>query len=221
MTAEETPQGPAPRNPDNIEPDKPTGGHPIVAVVGGILALWLILWVVIPNPKDQPTDPTTGQTTITPGMTTGTPSAPHVTSRTVAVLPEFNAVAVLVPPDTTDEQVAQLLQRFKKARIDETLVQYIPPTSKGDKLGPHAIADIYVFSENEWATVEMLKVLAKGPHAGSGGDHKGGPSFTDVAGRVRGHYTINLHEAEHRDRASLGYADEDGGHKGKSYRELF
>lgn len=221
MTTEETPQDSAPRNPDAIDPDKPTGGHPVAAVVGGIVALWLILWIVIPNPKDQPTDPTSGQTTTTPGMTTGTPSAPHVTSRTVAVLPEFNTVAVLVPPDTTDEQVAQLLQRFKKARLDETLVQYIPPTSKGDKLGPHAIADIYVFSENEWATVEILKILAKGPHDSTEGEKKAGTSFSEAVGRVRGHYTINLHEAERRDRASLGYADEDGGNHGKNYRELF
>src|SRR3989442_5592759 len=135
------------RNPSAPEPDKPTGGHPIAAVVGGILALWLTLWIVIATPKHQPIDPKTGETKTTPGMTTGTPSAPHVTSRTVAVLPDYNAVAVLVPPDTTDEQVAQLLQRFKKARLDETLEQYIPPTTKGNKLSPHAITHFYVFSE--------------------------------------------------------------------------
>src|SRR5207247_9626638 len=137
-------------HPNAPHSDTPAGGPPGVAVVGGILALWLILWIVIPNPKDQPTDPKTGLTTITPGLTTGIPSAPHVTSRTVAVLADYNAVAVLVPPDTTDEQVAQLLQRFKKARLDETLEQYIPPTSKGNKLGPDAIADLYVLPEGAW-----------------------------------------------------------------------
>src|SRR3989449_3915090 len=130
-------------NPIAPEPDTPTGGHPIAAVVGGIRALWLILWIVIPNPKDQPIDPKTGQTAVTPGMTTGTPSAPHVTSRTVAVLRDYNAVAVLVPPDTTDEQVVQLLRRFKKARLDETLAQHIPSTTKGDKLGPPATPRTY------------------------------------------------------------------------------
>lgn len=222
MTQEEAPRDPAPaRNPDDIAPDKPTGGHPVVAVVGAISILTLILWVVIPNPNDQPINPATGETKSTPGMTSGTPAAPHVSSRTVALLPEFNAVAVLVPPDTTDEQVEQLLQRFKKARLDETLVQYIPPTIKGDKLGQHAIADIYVFSEKEWASVEILKVLAKGPHDGAEGEKKPGTSFSEVAGRVRGHYAINLHDAERRDRASLGYADEDGGHLSKNYKELF
>ena len=209
------------RNPSAPEPGKPTGGHPIVAAVGGILTLWLILWVVIPNPRDQPTDPTTGQTTATPGLTTGTPGAPHVTSRTVAVLPAYNAVAVLVPPDTTDEQVAQLLQRFKKARQDETLPQYIPPTSKGDKLGPHAIADIYVFSETAWATADSLLILARGPHSPSDPGKKSGRTFPDAIGRVRGHYVINLHEAEHRDRASIGYADEEGQIHGPNYKELF
>jgi hypothetical protein len=40
-------------------------------------------------------------------------------------------------------------------------------------------------------------------------------------GRVRGHYVINLHEAEHRDRVSLGYADEDSGIHSSNYKELF
>ena len=209
------------RNPSAPEPGKPTGGHPVAAVIGGICALWLVLWIVIPNPKEQPTDPTTGQTTTTPGMTTGTPSAPHVTSRTVAVLPDYDAVAVLVPPDTTDEQVAQLLRRFKKARIDETLVQYIPPTTKGDKLGPHAIADIYVFSEKEWATADTLQRIAPGPHSPADPKTTGGPTFAEAIGHVRGRYVINLHEAGRRDRASLGYADEDSDTHSPAYKELF
>src|SRR2546427_9417031 len=96
------------RNPSAPEPDKPTGGHPIAAVVGGILALWLILWIVIPNPKDQPIDPKTGETKTTPRMTTGTPSAPHVTSRTVAGLRGYKPGAGLLPPATTHAQVVQL-----------------------------------------------------------------------------------------------------------------
>jgi len=205
------------RTPGGPAPDQPTGGHPIKAVLGGILLLWLILWIVIPNPKDQPIDPKTGVTERTPGMTTGTPNVPHVTSRAAAALPEFNAAAILVPPDTTDDQIAHLLQRFKQARVDQTLVQYVPPTTKGDKLGPHAIADIYIFSESEWATPQVLRDLARGPHSGD----KKGLAFKDVVRHVRGHYVINLHEAEHRDRGSLGYADEDGSTYGTNYRELF
>jgi hypothetical protein len=152
-------------------------------------------------------------------MTSGTSNVPHVTSRTVAVLPELNAVAVLVPPDTTNEQIAHLLERFKRARIDETLVQYVPPTTKGDKLGPHTIADIYIFSESQWATPEALRALAEGPH--NRGNKPGTLSFRDVVKYVRGHYVINLHEAEHRDRGSLGYADEAGSAYGTDYKELF
>ena len=205
------------RAPDGPAPDQPTGGHPVKAVLGGILLLWLILWVVIPNPKDQPIDPKTGVTERTPGMTTGTPNVPHVTSRAAAVLSEFNAVAVLVPPDTTSDQVAHLLQRFKRARVDGTLVQYVPPTTRGDKLGPHAIADIYIFSESEWATPQALKALARGPHNGDREEL----AFKDVVRHVRGHYAINLHEAERRDRGSVGYADDDGSTYGTEYKELF
>jgi hypothetical protein len=206
------------RVPGGPAPEQPTGGHPIKAVIGGILALWAILWVVIPNPKDQPVNPTTGVTERTPGMTSGKPNIPHVTSRTVAVLPEYNSAAVLVPPDTTKEQIAYLLEQFKRARINETLVHYVPATSKGDKLGPHAVADIYVFSEKEWATADALRKLAKGPHNEDG---KQDLSFKDLVAHVRGHYVINLHEAEHRDRGSLGYADERGSTYGTHYEELF
>ena len=205
------------RAPGGPAPDQPTGGHPIKAVLGGILVLWLILWIIIPNPKEQPIDPKTGMMERTPGMTTGTPNVPHVTSRPAAVLMEFNAAAVLVPPDTTKEQVAHLLERFKRARIDQTIGQYVPPTSTGDKLGPHAIADIYIFSETEWATADALKALARGPHVGD----KQGLNFRDVVPHIRGHYVINLHDPEHRDRASIGYADEDGSAYGTDYKELF
>jgi hypothetical protein len=205
------------RAPGGPAPDQPTGGHPVKAVLGGILVLWLILWVIIPNPKEQPIDPKTGMTERTPGMTTGKPNLPHVTSRPAAVLLEFNAAAVVVPPDTTSDQVAHLLQRFKQARVDQTLVQYVPPTIKGDKLGPHAIADIYIFSEKEWATAETLRAIARGSQAGD----KQGLNFRDVVPHIRGHYVINLHEPEHRDRGSLGYADEAGTTYGTGYKELF
>ena len=118
-------------------------------------------------------------------------------------------------------QVSQLLVRFKKARFDETLVQYIPPTTKGDKLGPHAIADIYVFSEREWATPDTLRIVALGPHSPRDAKKKSVPTFAETISHVRGHYVINLHEAEHRERGSLGYADEDGGTQTPRYKELF
>src|SRR5439155_5401785 len=134
-------------------------------------------------------------------------------------LPDFNAVAVLVPPDTTDEQVGHLLSRFKTARIDGTLRQYIPATSRG-KLGPHAIPDIYVFSDGKWATPPALRAVVEvRPNAA---DAKiGGMTFDEVAPHVRGHYMINLHEPDHRDRASVGYADEEAGYRAPGYRELF
>src|SRR3989442_1534804 len=44
------------RNPNAPDPDKPTGGDPLLAVVGGILPPSLVLSIVIPNPHDQPTE---------------------------------------------------------------------------------------------------------------------------------------------------------------------
>ena len=71
----------------------------------------------------------------------------------------------------------------------------------------------------EWATSETLRALARGPH--SRDDKPGVLSFSDVVTHVRGHYGINLHEAEHRDRGSIGYADEAGSAHGTDYKELF
>ena len=71
MADDQAQGGPASyRAPGGPAPDEPTRGHPVKAMLGGILVLWLFLWIIIPNPKDQPIDPTTGATKTTPGMTT-------------------------------------------------------------------------------------------------------------------------------------------------------
>ena len=69
MADDQAQGGPASyRAPGGPAPDEPTRGHPVKAMLGGILVLWLFLWIIIPNPKDQPIDPTTGATKTTPGV---------------------------------------------------------------------------------------------------------------------------------------------------------
>ena len=116
--------------------------------------------------------------------------------------------------------------RFAKEHIENLAESAAPeavrePAEVTKPTGSHAIADIYVFSETEWATADSLLTLARGPHGPPAPAKKGGRTFAETIGLVRGHYVINLHEAEHRDRASIGYADEDGQVHGPNYRELF
>jgi hypothetical protein len=63
--------------------------------------------------------------------------------------------------------------------------------------------------------------VALGPHSPQDPKKKGGPTFAEAISHVRGRYVINLHEAEHRERGSIGYADEDGGTHAPNYKELF
>ena len=67
--------------------------------------------------------------------------------------------SVVVPKNTTNEQLESLIRYFKKARTDKTLQlsKYLPPTTKkgvilsDNGLDGYASLDIYIFNEQEWA----------------------------------------------------------------------
>jgi hypothetical protein len=60
--------------------------------------------------------------------------------------------SLLVPKDTTNEQVEALIRHFRDARKGGYLSKLIPPTTKGGKQGDYAAVQLYVFSEQEWAS---------------------------------------------------------------------
>jgi hypothetical protein len=103
--------------------------------------------------------------------------------------------------------------------LDQTLPQLIPPTTPGHKLGEHAIADIYVYSDPKYADPEAVRVLARGAHA-PGELYPQAIPFEEAMEQVRGHYRIDLNDTGHPDQASLGFADESGVHS-RHYKPLF
>ena len=209
MDTEQNPgQGP-------YEEGKRAGAHPFVVIVGIIAGLWLLMWLYVPSSKQKPGSvPERTQTTPVEDIET----AP-VMFKVKAVLPELNAVGILVPPEATESQIAGLLKRLRSARLSDTLSSLIPATTPGHKLGEHAIADIYIFSDKQFARPDVIAVLARGAHT-PGDLYPQAVPFEVAMEHVRGHYRIDLNDTGHPDEASVGFADESGVHS-KTYRHLF
>jgi hypothetical protein len=136
-----------------------------------------------------------------------------------ATIADVNAVSVVVPPQATDSQIVGLLKRLKQARLANALSTHIPPTTPGHKLGAHAVAEIYIFSDPRHATADAVRVLARGAHT-PGKLYPQAIPFEEAMEQVRGFYRIDLNDTGHPDKASIGFADESGVHS-KHYREIF
>lgn len=197
---------------------KRAGAHPLVVLFGVIIGLWLLIAIFLPNPKEKhgtvPDNPEGTQRT-----TAEEPEAAPVMFRVVATIPDVNAISILVPSEATNSQIIGLLRRFRQARLSNKLTELLPPTTPGHKLGEHAIADIYVFSNQKYATPETVRVLARGAHA-PGELYPQAIPFEVAMEQVRGHYRIDLNDPGNPDRGSLGFADESGVHS-KHFRRLF
>jgi hypothetical protein len=197
---------------------KRAGAHPLLVFFGIILGLWLLIAVFLPNPKKDrqgavPENPENVQ------KSAEEPDAAPVMYRVEATAPDVNAISVVVPPQATTSQIIGLLKRFRDARIHNTLSDLLPPTTPGHKLGPHAIADIYIFSDPAYAAPDAVRVLARGAHV-PGELYPQAIPFEVAMEQVRGHYRIDLNDTGNPDRASVGFADESGVHS-KHYRRLF
>jgi hypothetical protein len=197
------------------EEGKRAGAHPALVIVGIIAGLWILMWLYVPSSKQKPG--------FVPAPMQGAPvediEAAPVMFKVKTVMPELNAVGILVPHQATESQVAGLLKRFRDARLNGTLSSLLPPTTPGHRLGEHAIADIYVFSDQQYVRPEVIGVLARGAHV-PGELYPQAVPFEAAMEQVRGHYRIDLNDTGHPDNASIGFADESGIHS-KSYRHLF
>ncbi len=197
------------------EEGKRAGAHPVVVVMGIIFGLWFLLWLYIPTSKH-----TEGKAGLPPPSSNfegadETPIMFHVK----ATLKELHVITIVVPKQATESQVAGLLYRFKKSRLDNTLVDLLPPTTPGHRLGNHSTADIFVFSEASFAQPEAVEVLARGAHA-PGHLYPQAIPFEVAMEKVRGHYRIDMNDPGHPDQASLGFLDDSGVHS-KHYQPLF
>ncbi|WP_447972749.1 hypothetical protein [Nitrospira sp. Kam-Ns4a] len=203
--------------PHPYQEGKRAGAHPVLVIFGVIIGLWIFIWVVVPGSKSQRQqsglpDPARDSASV---VADEAPIMFHIS----ATVPEMNAISVLVPEQATTSQIIALLKRFKEARLTNQLSTMLPPTTPGNKLGDHAIADIYIFSNPKYGSAEAIQVLSRGAHA-PGALYPNAIPFEDAMEHVRGHYRIDLRDPGKSDQASLGFADESGVHS-KNYKRLF
>ena len=194
---------------------KRAGAHPLVVVFAILLGLWLFVALIVPSSRNKQAAGTEGPA----GPVVEDPEAAPVIFKVHTSVTEMNVVGIVVPPEATDSQVAGLLRQLKSERLAGTLGDHIPPTTPGHKLGDHAVADIYVFSDKQYAEPEALKTLALGAHAPGTLLPRAIP-FEVTMEEVRGHYRIDLNDTGAPDKGSLGYTDESGVHS-KHYRVIF
>jgi hypothetical protein len=201
--------------PHPYEEGKRAGVHPLIVVLGILLGLWLFVFLIVPGSKNKQAAGTEGPT----GPTIEDPEAAPVLFKVHATVPDMNAISLTVPPEATDSQVAGLLKRFKKDRFSGTLTDLLPATTAGHKLGDHAVADIYIVSDPQYAQADVIRTLTRGAHA-PGNLYPQAVPFEVAMEAIRGHYRIDLNDTGNPDSASLGFADESGIHS-KQYRKIF
>ncbi|MBD0316153.1 MAG: hypothetical protein ICV75_05625 [Nitrospiraceae bacterium] len=197
------------------EEGKRAGAHPLVVVFGILLGLWLFVALIVPNSRNKQAAGTEGAN----APLVEDPEAAPVIFKVQTTIPDMNAIGVVVPPQATDSQIIGLLKRLRQERLAANLGAHLPATTPGHKLGDHAIADIYIFSEKQFAERDTLRTLARGAHA-PGELYPQAVPFEVAMEHVRGHYRIDLNDTAKPDRGSLGFADESGVHS-RQFRPIF
>jgi hypothetical protein len=194
---------------------KRAGLHPLVVVLGILVGLWLFVALIVPSSRNK-------QATGTEGPNVSViedPEAAPVMFKVQTTILEMNTLGLVVPPQATDSQVVALLKRLKQARLDGMLGEQLPSTTPGHKLGDHAVADIFIFSDKQLADADTVRTLARGAHA-PGTLYPNAVPFEVAMEQVRGHYRIDLNDTGSPDKGSLGFADESGVHS-KHYKRIF
>lgn len=196
------------------------GVHPIIVVFGLIFGLWLFITLMIPKSKNTPTHgPGASPNAVAP--LPGIVSSDLIPSfNVIGTLIGMNAIIVLIPSATTDSQLIALLQSFQKARLNGSLEGILPATTPKDKLGTFAIADIYIFSEKQYANQESAKALSRGAHA-PGEFYPSSIPYEVAMEKVRGHYAIDLYNKTKPEQASIGFGEDATGVYSKRYQRVF
>ncbi|RMH09186.1 MAG: hypothetical protein D6704_01620 [Nitrospirae bacterium] len=197
------------------------GLHPAIVIFGIIIGLWIFIQAIIPKSKDiQP--PQGGAPASAKAKTLlKEASTAHVPPfKVTARIPEMNAVSLLVPAQTTNTQIVALLMYLRAARLDGTLSSKIPPTTPGNELDDFAIADIYIFSDPQYAVKEAIEILAMGAHT-PGEFYSSTIPYEVAMEQVRGHYIVDVNNKTRPEQATLGFGEETTGVYSKHYLPLF
>ncbi len=203
------------KNEEPYQEGKRAGAHPLLVVFGTLIGLWLFVALIVPSSKNK-------QATGTEGPTVSViedPETVPVMFKVHTTIPDMNALGLVVPPQATDSQIVALLKRLRNARLDGSLGEHLPPTTTNHKLGDHAIADIFIFSDKQFADPDTIRNLARGAHA-PGTLYPNAIPFETAMEHVRGYYRIDLNDTGNPDTGALGFADESGVHS-KQYRRIF
>ena len=206
---------------DNNEQNRRVGLHPAIVIFGVIIGLWIFIQAIIPKSKDvQPPQSTRARSEKAATLLKDAKSALVPTFKVTAHVEGMNAVSLLVPQQTTDSQIVALLTHLKEARTNGDLSSQIPATTPGNNVDEFAVADVYIFSDPQYAVTEAIEILSVGAHA-PGDFYQSTIPFEVAMEQVRGHYTVNLNDKTHPERASLGLAEEATGLYSKRYQPLF
>ena len=203
------------KNEEPYQEGKRAGVHPLLVVFGTLIGLWLFVALIVPSSRNK-------QATGTEGPSVSViedPDAVPVMFKVDTTIPDMNTLGLVVPSQATDSQIVALLKRLRDARLDGSLGEQLPATTPGHKLGDHAIANIFIFSDKQFADPDTIRTLARGAHA-PGTLYPNAIPFEVAMEHVRGYYRIDLNDTGSPDTGSLGFADESGVHS-KQHRRIF
>lgn len=197
------------------------GLHPALVLFGIILGLWLFIQAIIPKSKNiQPPQGYETHSVQTTALLREAITAIVPTFKLTATVPDMHALGILVPQQTTDSQVIALINHLHEARMDGTLRQMVPPTTPHDDLDQFSIANLYIFSDSQYAVESAVRILTIGAHAP--GDLYGIEIPYEVAmEQVRGQYMVNLNDKDDQEHGSLGFGEKATGLYSRRYLPIF
>jgi hypothetical protein len=115
-------------------------------------------------------------------------------------------LGLLVPPNTTKEQLKDFIYKIRQGKKDKTLSMFLPPVNLG--LTDKYTNFIFIFSDPKWATIEEYKKYER-----AGAESKGAKTYLN---HVAASYWYDFDGKEY---GSFGH--DDGVIKSNNYKKLF
>jgi hypothetical protein len=122
--------------------------------------------------------------------------------------------SIVVPKDTSQKQLINLIYDLKKARDGNYLNKYFPPTTSGGSMGDYATICIYVFSDKNKASDTLLSRYME-CSSDSKSDMKFGQKYAENVSAYYFYHVLNNQEF-----GCLGLKDLDI-KPSKKYKKLF
>jgi len=119
-------------------------------------------------------------------------------------------MGLLVPPNTTKEQLKHLIYKFRQAKKEKTLAALIPPVNRLPD--PYTAFMVFIFSDPKWATSEEYKRY----ESASIDTAKGRAISRAYSNHIMAYYQYDIDDKEY---GSLGF--DDYGDKSAHYKKLF